>query len=68
MWESDPESFARHHGISSATAKRFQCTAEHLVARQDGGKDTAANIVAACAYCNHGRHKCQPAAAELNRS
>lgn len=31
-------------------------TAEHLKARQDGGRDTAANIVAACRRCNLERH------------
>jgi 5-methylcytosine-specific restriction endonuclease McrA len=28
-----------------------------LVARQDGGKDTAENIVAACWFCNSRRHR-----------
>ena len=32
------------------------CTAEHLVARQDGGEDSAENVVAACHYCNRRRH------------
>jgi 5-methylcytosine-specific restriction endonuclease McrA len=32
------------------------CTAEHLQARQDGGTDRQANLVAACWYCNHSRH------------
>lgn len=31
-------------------------TAEHLVARMDGGRDTRANIVAACRQCNASRH------------
>jgi len=31
-------------------------TAEHLVARMDGGKDTRQNIVAACRRCNEMRH------------
>lgn len=32
-------------------------TAEHLVARMDGGNDTPANIVAACRRCNAARHQ-----------
>ena len=31
-------------------------TAEHLIAKQDGGRDTRANIAATCAPCNHARH------------
>jgi len=38
-------------------------TAEHLVARMDGGKDTASNIVAACRRCNEARHALVPGAA-----
>ncbi|MDR6535601.1 HNH endonuclease [Variovorax soli] len=41
----------------------FECTAEHKIACQDGGKDTRANIVAACWHCNHQRHANQPAKA-----
>jgi 5-methylcytosine-specific restriction endonuclease McrA len=36
---------------------RLRCTAEHLSARSEGGRDSAENIVAACAHCNHTRHK-----------
>lgn len=36
---------------------RLQCTAEHLVPRQDGGTNAASNIVAACRFCNQGRHR-----------
>lgn len=35
----------------------LRCTAEHLVAQRDGGKDTSGNIVAACWFCNTRRHK-----------
>jgi len=49
IWNEDAESFA-----SSAT--QFRCTAEHLIARKDGGKNTRANIVAACHLCNKRRH------------
>jgi len=56
MWENNPELFARTNNISLPQAKRFKCTAEHLIARKDGGKDEAANIVAACLWCNLKRH------------
>ena len=39
------------------TPKALRCTAEHLHARADGGRDTDENIVAACWYCNNQRHK-----------
>lgn len=35
---------------------RLKCTAEHLIARQDGGGDSRDNIVAACHWCNQKRH------------
>ncbi len=56
MWENDPESYAKTHNIKSSLAKFFQCTAEHLEARSDGGKNNAKNIVAACIWCNQKRH------------
>lgn len=61
MWEIDPTQFAATHKISVEQASRFQCTAEHLVARQDGGTNIQKNIVAACKYCNHTRHRMKPA-------
>lgn len=57
MWTQDPLSFARQYGITPRQAKRLQCTAEHLKARQDGGEDSFANLVAACLYCNQMRHR-----------
>lgn len=57
MWDARPEEFIVHYGLSPALAKRFQCTAEHVEARCDGGKDVAPNIVAACLFCNATRHK-----------
>lgn len=56
MWERDPESFARRYGVTLEQAAQFRCTAEHLKAVQDGGRNTRWNIVAACQRCNHGRH------------
>jgi HNH endonuclease len=57
MWLESWEEFAASFGISKAAAFHFRCTAEHLVARQDGGKDSRENIVAACWYCNITRHR-----------
>jgi hypothetical protein len=57
MWEDNPEEFAKKHNISISYAARFQCTAEHLLARCDGGKDQKSNIVAACIFCNSKRHQ-----------
>ncbi len=36
------------------------CTAEHLIARSDQGKDSNSNIVAACKFCNAMRHRLCP--------
>lgn len=56
MWFENASAFARMHGITDRAARMLQCTAEHLQARRDGGKDSTANIVAACRYCNKRRH------------
>lgn len=53
MWLSVPEEL----GLRPRSAKPLQCTAEHLIARQDGGRDVAGNIAAACWLCNHRRHQ-----------
>lgn len=36
--------------------RRMACTAEHLIAKKDGGTNALANIVAACRFCNSTRH------------
>lgn len=56
MWQNSPELFAKQHGITLKQARHFQCTAEHLRARQDGGGNESTNIAAACARCNQLRH------------
>jgi len=56
IWDSDFEGFSLAHKIPRRLAKHLRCTAEHLVARQDGGQDIAENIVAACVWCNSRRH------------
>ena len=59
MWLGKPGQYAEIHKVSKRDLKRFQCTAEHLVARQDGGSETLNNIVAACLFCNRARHQRQ---------
>jgi 5-methylcytosine-specific restriction endonuclease McrA len=62
MWTDDCVAFARRHGLSPRAARWLQCTAEHLQARQDGGRDATENIAAACRLCNHRRHARRKAA------
>ena len=57
MWHDDSEVFSRDYRLPKLLTKYLQCTAEHLVARQDNGKDAASNIVAACFWCNSRRHR-----------
>lgn len=38
MWLGKPKEFAEKYVISVSEAKKFQCTAEHLVARCEGGR------------------------------
>lgn len=56
MWLETPSELAEF-GVPAKRAQKLQCTAEHLVARQDGGNDAAQNIVAACLTCNLRRHR-----------
>lgn len=60
MWEANQEQFARSHGFRPRLVRHLQCTAEHLLARQDNGCDTPENIVAACLWCNNWRHLRRP--------
>jgi 5-methylcytosine-specific restriction endonuclease McrA len=57
MWEGNQKGFANKNKITKKYAARFQSTAEHLLARCDGGKDQESNIVAACIFCNNKRHQ-----------
>jgi 5-methylcytosine-specific restriction endonuclease McrA len=63
MWLTDCAGFASLHGVSLRQASLLQATAEHLHARQHGGKDTEENVVAACRFCNFYRHRDRPHAA-----
>ena len=56
MWTDDCVAFAKRHGLSPRIARWLQCTAEHLQARQEGGRDSMGNVAAACRLCNHRRH------------
>lgn len=56
MWQASPSELGIEHLCTSASGD-VRSTAEHLVPKCDGGLDAATNIVAACARCNHGRHK-----------
>lgn len=57
MWEKEKDAFAEKYSMPADEALRLQCTAEHLRARCDGGKNCPKNIVAACLSCNAGRHQ-----------
>jgi 5-methylcytosine-specific restriction endonuclease McrA len=57
IWLVHPDSFRRQFGLTEAQVVLLKCTAEHLIARSDGGTNDPANIVAACWTCNQRRHK-----------
>jgi hypothetical protein len=57
VWDHSPEAFTSLHSISRRLAPLLRCTAEHLHPKGAGGRDTASNIVAACAFCNQTRHR-----------
>ena len=56
MWLASPDEL-RPMGLRPRTAAPMRCTAEHLIAKQDGGRDVDGNIAAACWLCNTRRHK-----------
>ena len=66
MWMDNPQGFAQVHGITLAQAHWHQCTAEHLLARQEGGSDSGTNIAAACKRCNLWRHRGKKQAPQPN--
>lgn len=57
IWDKDYEEFAKTYVLKNGPLRLLRATAEHLIARCDGGADTQKNIVAACDYCNKTRHK-----------
>lgn len=50
-----------------ANLQSFECTAEHVVRRTDGGRNAATNIVAACLDCNSSRNEMEPLAWQMRR-
>lgn len=56
MWRSTPQELAPL-GLRPKTATPLRCTAEHLVAKRDGGNNGTGNISAACWLCNVRRHR-----------
>lgn len=57
MWLKQPTELTAKYRITEGEVSRLRCTAEHLVAKQDGGTDSKDNIVAACYFCNTRRHR-----------
>ena len=57
MWDDAVASHSPSSDTIRPAPKVLRCTAEHLLARSDGGGDTSENIVAACLYCNTQRHR-----------
>lgn len=57
MCEGDPAAFARDYSLTIKQAALLLVTAEHLIARRDGGTNAAANIAAAHLWCNRMRHR-----------
>lgn len=66
MWQSHAKAFAAEHGLTRRQAREHRATAEHLVARKDGGK-VQDNIAAACLRCNQQRHAKPSAAPDAGR-
>lgn len=56
MWLVSPDELTCRKPSLVALAQ-LRCSAEHLRAQCDGGRDTAANVVAACLRCNRTRHQ-----------
>lgn len=56
MWNVSPDEL-KAFGLRPRTAQPLRCTAEHLLAQQDGGRHVLGNIAAACWLCNTRRHK-----------
>ena len=66
MWLGSADAFCTQFRLRSGQVVGLQCTAEHLVARQDGGTDCLENVVAACQSCNWRRHA-RPKAMPVDR-
>ncbi|WP_414691743.1 HNH endonuclease [Noviherbaspirillum sp.] len=56
-WLRAPDQFASTFRLTIRETRQLQATAEHLIARCDGGGNRRDNIVAACVFCNSRRHR-----------
>ena len=59
MWLDNSEEYRRTYRVTKKQARHRQATAEHLIAKSDGGSNSSANLVAACQFCNSRRHRCR---------
>jgi len=58
MWlDDEADVLVEYLGLKIRHVPWLRCTAEHLVAKIDGGTDAAENIAAACHFCNSRRHR-----------
>lgn len=58
MWNhANQHEFIQRYNLTRKQAPFLQCTAEHLIAKRDGGSNERSNIAAACRYCNQKRHQ-----------
>jgi 5-methylcytosine-specific restriction endonuclease McrA len=57
MWEDATGKGPRKHIKQTSAPTALRCTAEHLLPRSEGGRNTPDNIVAACLFCNNQRHR-----------
>lgn len=57
LHEGELPAFASKYHLTLRSARNLKCTAEHLLARCEGGQNSEQNIVAACWICNTRRHK-----------
>ena len=57
MWLRTPPVVPVSGSSKYFASEALRCTAEHLVARCDGGTDNPENIAAACLLCNRRRHR-----------
>ena len=49
--------YCQRQMLAASLKGPLRCTAEHLVARCEGGKNSRENIAAACWECNDNRHR-----------
>lgn len=69
MWDPELANAVPEIYRAPAMRKYLRCTAEHLHPRSDGGANVAANIVAACWYCNTRRHhRKEPPSPDIHRA